>query len=120
MSRSQPMTETFPTPWKSTSAAKASNFGAVAARITSLTPDPANPGKMTQVTIAKVFGGLQDDRRTAEELAALIVEAVNNHEALKARIQELEAELAICRPKDATQSDWNYTGPGLLGPSIKD
>jgi hypothetical protein len=24
------------------------------------------------------------------------------------------------QPKDATQPDWNYTGPGLTGPSIKD
>jgi hypothetical protein len=38
-----------------------------------------------------------------EANAAFIVEAVNNHEALKARIQELESELAICRPKAAAR-----------------
>jgi hypothetical protein len=32
-----------------------------------------------------------------EANAAFIVEAVNSHEALKTRIQELEAELASCR-----------------------
>jgi hypothetical protein len=40
------------------------------------------------------------------------------------RIQELEAEVASCRACrekiDCISRDWNYTGPGLLGPSCKD
>jgi hypothetical protein len=92
-SRSQPICATYPAPWKSTNAVKASNFGSVAARVTSQTPDPANPGQMITVTIAKVFGGLQDKPEDAKELAAFIVEAVNSHAALKARVAELEKQL---------------------------
>lgn len=66
----QSSTEAYPAPWKSTNAVKASNFGSVGARVTSLTPDPAKPGAMTQFTIAKVFGGLHDDPAIAKELAA--------------------------------------------------
>jgi hypothetical protein len=93
VSRIQPICATYPVPWKSTNAVKASNFGSVAARVTSQTPDPANHGQMMTVTIAKVFGGLQDKSEDAKELAAFIVEAVNSHATLKARNEFLEAQV---------------------------
>jgi hypothetical protein len=59
-----------------------------------------------------------------QESFSAVADVANTVPSLKARIQELEAELASCRACrekiDCISRDWNYTGPGLLGPSCKD
>jgi hypothetical protein len=70
-SRSQPMTETPPLPWR---------YQEISDAYTHI----VRSGDLF------IFQLSQDTSGKAEATARLIVEAVNNHEALKARIQELE------------------------------
>lgn len=118
-------------PWKLTNAVKASNFGSVAARVTGMAPDPAKPGEMTSVTIAKVFGGLHDDRAVAESHAALIVKACNAHDALVKALEAAVAEMTdaariICQEYDRKTRSyvfndvlWKAKLPGSFSAIVK-
>lgn len=76
-------TETTNAPWHHSNAMKVSNFGDVAARVIGECDDPCRPGEKCTFTVAKVFGGLKDDKETATRYAKLISAAPEMAEALK-------------------------------------
>jgi len=97
MSETKPMTATHtPTPWAAQEPGE-DGIAIVGLRTNNGLPyDGPTNGIVALVVMWPTEVDANDTER-AKANAAFIVEAVNSHEALKARIHELESELASCR-----------------------